>query len=422
MCATRALVALLLAACRDAASALGSTPAAARTHADELFGGLGVRFVNVQRAPKFAAGRVKLERYALSPSKILDDTSIWTSRPTASARLLELEGTPLANGGGYLFAPRAGAPAPTRPGEARHQMRLQQLRDGEFQWSTIVDHAIGQLSPDAGAAAMSGWLAAFQRPERDIRADLRTVLPRTSAAMGRLFVLDSARTVGLVDGSTLVDLRFHADAKRIRPTMPAFADYVDKYVQRGRATLELTDGHGARWLAFDMDDAVFRIHFRTRDGRLLAFDGPARPMPDSLAIRVSAFERFLVFDVGLSDLIGDFAMVRGARERGWQMRFRRKPDWHLPLAMRHLISGALDRPFAQGGMLLRLTLRDDGGQTVLARRFDVAVQESAVVRWFGGLGSRAMEDFVGKAEAEENRFLADALLALRADVVTALGG
>lgn len=417
--AASVLFALLLAACRDASGALGTSPAEARTHANDMFRGLGVRFVNVQRAPKFATGRLKLERYALSPSKIIDDTSVWTSRPAAQTSLLELEGSQTATG--YLFAPRAGAPTPARAGAARHEMRLTQLRDGEYQWNTVVDHAIGQISPADGAAGMSAWLASFQRPERDIRNDLRTVLPRTSAALGRLFVLDSVHTVGLVDGSTIVDLRFRADAKSIRPTMPALADYVDKYVQRGRGSIELTDGR-ARFLAFDVDDGIFRFHFRTRDGRLLAFDGPARPMPDSLAMRVSAYERFLIFDVGVSDLVADFTMVRMARERGWNMRFHRKPEWHLPLAVRHLISGALDRPFAQSGMLFRVTLRDDGGQTILARRFDVAVKESAIVRWLGGLGSRAMEDFVGKAEAEENRFLADALLALRADLVAALGG
>jgi hypothetical protein len=337
-----------------------------------------------------------------------------------TSRLLELEGA--QNGGAYVFTPRAGLPVPTRAGDARHEIRLQWLREGEYQWNTTVEHAVGGVKPEEAAAAMSAWLEAFQRPEHDIRSDVRTVLPRTSAALGRLFVLDSVRTLPLVDGSTVVDLRFRADAKRIRPTMPAFADYVDKYVQRGRATMELGDGRGARWLAFAMDDGIFRFRFRTRDGRLLAIDGPARPMPDSVTIEASAFERFLIFDVGVSEMSGDFTMVRGPRERGWSMRFHRSPRWHLPLAVKHLISGALNRPFEQSGMLLRIALRDDGGQTVLARRFDVAVKESAIVRWLGGLGSRAMEDFVGRAEVEENRFLADALLALRADVVAALGG
>jgi hypothetical protein len=204
--------------------------------------------------------------------------------------------------------------------------------------------------------------------------------------------------------------------------MQAFADYLDKNVLPGRRTKELGAGRGARWLTFAMDDGIFRFHFRTRDGRLLAIDGPARPMPDSVTVDASAFERFLIFDVGVSKMSGDFVMVRSAHERGWAMRFHKTPKWHLPLAVKHLISGALNRPFEQSGMLFRIALRDDGAQTVLARRFDVAVKESAIVRWLGGLGSRAMEDFVGRAEVEENRFLADALLALRADVVAALGG
>ena len=46
----------------------------------------------------------------------------------------------------------------------------------------------------------------------------------------------------------------------------------------------------------------------------------------------------------------------------------------------------------------------------------MTVEESAIVRWLGGLGASAMGDFAGRAEAEENRFTAEALQALRADV------
>jgi hypothetical protein len=234
-------------------------------------------------------------------------------------------------------------------------------------------------------------------------------------------VLDSVRSVLLVDGSSVVDVRFHADSKRVKPTMPALAQYVEKYVKPAKYGIQLTDGR-ARWLDARLDEGIFTFRFRTRDGRLLAIDGPARPMPDSLSMQVELYEHFFIFDVGVSEMVGDFVTVRAPNERGWSMRFRKAPKWHIPLAMRHLISGALDRPFQQGGMLLRVALRDDGVQTILARHFDVGVKESAIVRWLGGLGAGAMDDFAGRAETEENRFLADALLGLRADVVTALGG
>ena len=61
-----------------------------------------------------------------------------------------------------------------------------------------------------------------------------------------------------------------------------------------------------------------------------------------------------------------------------------------------------------------------GSQTLLSREASVSVQESAIVRWLGGLGNSAMSDFAGRAEAEENRYVFDVLSALRADFVAAL--
>jgi hypothetical protein len=205
--------------------------------------------------------------------------------------------------------------------------------------------------------------------------------------------------------------------------MPALAEYVDKYVEPARYRIVLTDGRGATWLEARASDAVMTFRWRTHDGRLLALDGTPRPMPDSLLMRVDASAKFLVFRVGVSEMVGDLVAVRSAHERGWLMRFHRAPHWHFPLAVNHLISRTLDRPFEQGGMLFRIEVRDsDAGQTLIARRFDVAVQESAIVRWLGGLGGKAMDDFAGRAEVEENRFTADALSALRADLAAALAG
>jgi hypothetical protein len=409
-----------LSGCRDAPTALGPSREVARTHADELFRGLAVRFVNVQRHPKFAQGRQKLSRYALSPSRLMDDTSVWTASPSATSRVLELEGRQAATG--YTFTPVAGAPVPNRVGEARHTIRLQRLGEDEYRWMTLVEHAVGRVTPAEVAAGMSAWLQTFQRPERDIRADVHAALPRTSAALGRLFVLDSARSTALADGSSVVDLRVVVDANRAEPAMPAFAEYVRKYVRPGRLVFQLGDGRGAHWFDGRLSDGVLSIRFRTRDGHLLAIEGPARPLPDSAEVLAEAYERFFIFDVGVSEMMGELYQVRTPTQRGWAMRFRRAPRWHLPLAVRHLIAGPLDRPFQNDGIVFNVLLRDDGQQTLLVRQLDVSVKESAIVRWLGGLGSHAMDDFAGRAEVEENRFLADALLALRADVVVALGG
>jgi hypothetical protein len=205
--------------------------------------------------------------------------------------------------------------------------------------------------------------------------------------------------------------------------MPHLAAYVDKWVTPSRYHVELVDGRGGRWLDARAGKGTLTFRMRLRGGELLALDGPARPLPDALQLRTDASVHFMLWDVGVSDMVGDLSFVRGAHERGFLVQWRRRPDWHLPLGVRHLINGTLDRPFQGSGMQLRLTLRDaEAGQTLVLRRLDVAVQESAIVRWLGALGGRAMSDFAGPAEAEENRFTADALLGLRGDLAAALGG
>ena len=89
--------------------------------------------------------------------------------------------------------------------------------------------------------------------------------------------------------------------------------------------------------------------------------------------------------------------------------------------MSQLIRTSLRHPFQGDGITIRVTVRDDAGpQSLLSREATLAVQESAIVRWLGGLGNSAMSDFAGRAEVEENRFVYEVLRALRADFVAAL--
>src|SRR5688572_172915 len=75
------LLAILLAsvACRDVGPAFGPTIPAARANAEGLFGGIAQRFTNVQRNAKFTHARGRLGKYALTPSAIYNDTSVWTA-------------------------------------------------------------------------------------------------------------------------------------------------------------------------------------------------------------------------------------------------------------------------------------------------------------------------------------------------------
>ncbi|MDF1504158.1 hypothetical protein [Roseisolibacter sp. H3M3-2] len=414
---TLAAAALAGTGCDGAARAFGPAAAAARTHVDDFFGGLAVRFVNVQRNPKFTTARGKLARHALSPSRLWGDSAVWTSQG-GDARTLELDGS--SDGQRYLFRAASGVPSPDRPGDARHVMRLHSLGDGAWQWNTAVEHAVGRARAHEVAAAMTGGIAALARPQADLRPVLRAGLPRTAAALGRLLTLEEARSTPLADGSRLVELRARFEPNRLKATMPAFAQYVQKWVHPSKFSLALADARGgpARWLTLTLREDVLTVRLRARaDGELLALDGPARPMPDTLQFRTDSRIDYMIWDVGMDKLAGEMTAIRGAHERGWAIRWRKAPEWHIPLGVRHLMSGTLNRPFEGEGMLLRLALRDsDVSQTLLVRRFDVAVKESAIVRWIGGLGFRAMDDFSGRAEVEENRFLAEALYAMRADL------
>jgi len=401
-------------------NALGSDRRAARANADALFGGLAARFDSVQRAPKFYQARSKLGRYALSPSGVYGDTSVWTELGTDSTRTLSLHGTHTPTG--YLFTPRASVPVPTTAGDARHIIRLHRRGESEYDWETLVDHAIGTVRAREVASALTAFVSAPQQSATTpVRMESQALFPRTSRVLGELFSLDSVRAAPLGDGSAAVLVRFHMDPDRIRSTRPNFSKYLDKYVTPARYRLRLQDGRGATWLDASGSDNVFSISYRVRDGQLLALNGPPRPIPDSLQIAVDFSAKFMIFRVGVSSLVGDFAFVRADDERGWLMHFRGEPDWHFPLFVNNLIRTSLRHPFKGQGITVRVSVRDrPGAQSLLSRQASVSVEESAIVRWLGGLGNSAMSDFAGRAEVEENRYVFEVLSALRADFVAAL--
>ena len=143
--------------CTGVPAALGSDPQTARTNADALFDGLAKRFDNVQRTPKFFQARSKLGRYALSPSGVFRDTSVWTAIGADSTRTLTLSGS--HNGTGYVFSARAGTPMPSVTGDSRHIIRLARRGDSEYRWDTAVDHAIGPVDPDDVARALTAFIS-----------------------------------------------------------------------------------------------------------------------------------------------------------------------------------------------------------------------------------------------------------------------
>jgi hypothetical protein len=422
--ATRAVAAITIAVaaagCVGVPNSLGPDRATAKTNAESLFDAFAKRFDNVQRTPKFYQARSKLGRYALSPSKVIRDTSVWTAVGTDSTRTLTLSGS--HTGTGYVFDARAGTGIPSATGDSRHIIRLRRRGDSEYRWDTSVDHAIGSAHPKDIANALTLVMTSVEHaPAPGLRTDTRSLLPRTTRVLGELFSLDTVRITPQTDGSRSVLVRFTMDPRRIEKTRPNFAKYLQKYVEPARYRLRLLDSAGTTWLDAAGSENAFTIGYRVHDGRLVAMSGTPRALPDSLRIAVDLSAKFMIFRVGVTSLIGDFAFVRSDDERGWAMRFRREPDWHFPLAVNHLIRTSLRHPFEGEGISVRISVRERvGPQTLLSREAGLAVQESAIVRWLGGLGSSAMSDFAGKAEAEENRYVYEVLSALRADFSSAL--
>lgn len=408
-----------LAGCRDAMEAWAPAPAAARPAASEVVASLRMRFESPMRDAHYDHARLRMARYALAPSAIADDT-IWTTRRDAQ-RVLLAAGR--HDGTRYTLHAAAAVSPPARPGDSRHEVTLTPMPDGDWRWTTRVDHALGDVAPEAIADVFSAWLRSAERAPEAIRADYLTASPRLTRAFARLATLDTVHTMRLPDGSTRVTLAVRLHAARLADSHPAFARYLERYVSPARYRVELRDravpGIHANdlWFVAEAAHDVLTFHFRSRDGALAPLEGPQRPRPDTLALRVTASARFGPFTVGVRDLRGTLAVLRSPRETGWDLRFANAPQWELPPIAGRLVRGSLDRPFAGDGARMRLSLRRGaGGMTVLHRATDLVVLESTLLRWLGTLGFTAVDDFAGRVEREEARFLAAALHALVEDV------
>jgi len=405
--------------CRAATLAYGPDFASARANADALIGALEQRFTRVVRDPKFANARMRMGRYALAPSKLAEDTALWTdlrsTRLGAARELTVLGATSASN---YTFtASRSGAVL-SRTGESRHVIGLVQLgADNEWQWTTVVENAVGVLPPSRADDIMRALFASSERPAALLRSDYRTAMPRASAALGRLFALDSIVTVAQPDGSTMVALHVLITDTALRSTFPELARFVRKYVAPARYHLRLHDRGGGDWFDVQASRSRLVMRFRSHNGSLQPLVGAARLMPDTLSLHVDGFAKLGLFTVGVTNMVGEFVHVKTSSAREWAMRFTTEPEWHLPLIGERLLRSPLRRPFEGTGVVFRIGFtRERELQTLFERTTVLAVRESAIMRFLGNLGFTAMSDFAGKAEEEENRFLAEAFRAMRADV------
>jgi len=401
--------------CRDVGPAFGPNIPAARNNAEQLFGGIAQRFTNVERNPKFRVARGKLGKYALTPSAIFNDTSVWTAMSTDNSRSVTVEGEFGSNR--YLFAAKPTTSMANEPGDSRHTMVLRKLRDSEYDWFTNVDIAAGTITANDMRNVISALMkSAEHRTPSAMRVDYRESFPRATAALGRLLRLDSLRVTNDADGATTIYLGIKLTPERIRATMPAFAEYLDKYATESKYKTVIRDKRGVRWIELAGADNFLTLKLRSIDGHFAPLSGPIRAIPEDLILDSEFTAKIMIFNVGFRKLIGNVSVIEGEHERGWFIRFTKEPDWKLPPTVGYLIKTPLRRPFQGEGAMFRLAILDaPGRQSIIGRRTSATVQESAILRFLNRLSGTAMGDFVGKAEIEENRFSAEAFNAMRLD-------
>jgi hypothetical protein len=411
---------LLAAGCRDGYASFGAG-AHARASADQLFGALADRHVELARNGKYEYARIRIMRAALAPSRVFDDTAAWTGISSTS-RVLETSGTLVD--GRYLLSSHANVPTPTHAAEAHHVTTLSHLGDGEYRWDATVDFALGIVRPSDVATMVTRLLAGGEgRTEPELRAELAAHSPRTSAALGTAFTLDSLHPTALADGSTAMTIGATLHSDNLRRRYPALADYVHKYLEPARYRFLLTDHAGTPYLDASQKDRFVTIHVRTLHGRLVPLTGPARPLPDSLQLVVDFNVKLKIFRVGFHSLVMDFVNeAHGDEEHAWTMTARREPQWELPLITARLLRAPLRRPFTGDGSLFRIGVRagQGGAPTLLVRRSHMPVQESAILNFLNSLGGTAMDDFGGPVQREENAWLRELFLGLRDDARAAI--
>ena len=411
-----ATFALVPVGCREVAPAFGPNLPFAKQNADEFFYSVGSRFTNIQRPQRVLRARTQFGHYALTPSGVYNDSSIWLSIGPDSARLFGDEGVFAVDR--YIVSARITNTPPNALTESREIVRLRKLSDSDYEWFTNVEVALGRIGAKDIANVLAAVLSAGEgKTAAAIRANYTSSFPRTAAALGRLFTIDSLTVTPDDEGATTFNIAIKLTPDVLKATMPHYSAYIDKYISKGKYRVTLTDQSGASW--FDARAENYYMHFRVRSkgGHFAPLEGAVRSMPEALTIHIDMSMKILLFTVGWTDMVGEFQLIDTPHERGWAMRFAKEPQWRLPPTVGTLLKSPLRRPFHGQGIPIRVSIRDNpGSQTILNRRFAFVVQESGILRFLNHLSGTAVGDFLGASEREANRFNADAFRALRLDV------
>ena len=265
--------------------------------------------------------------------------------------------------------------------------------------------------------------AAASTPAEALRLGSETTFPHATAALARLFSLDTVRTIPAGDGSASVTLVFGLHPDRLKPVYPAFATYLAQYTGPTRMHYVLSDADGNSWFEVELVAGRVAVRFRaTHDGHLAAATGPLRPMPDSLLLRTDFHTKLWLLSIGIVDLVSDFSVIRSEHARGWRFAFRHEPKWHLPLGMNVFVTGSLRRPFEGQGAQFDVAIRDSAGASrpmALAVMVDILrcprKHDHELVVADSVRGCTAISPGL-ILEVQQYAFIADAMTALRADL------
>lgn len=402
-------------ACSEAFRGLGVERDAARRHADDLVTSLAARFGPTRRDPAFDALRPVLARYALVPSRIFDAPALWT-RTQGATRGIGFRGRRV--GGQYRMSVDANPPAPTAVADYRGEWRLERLREDEFEWMAREELAVGAVTPEDLARAVTAlFQSAESSRESDLAPRLRAEMPRTTAALGRLASLEGVRAQREAAGGVTLTLTASLHPDGIRSFAPRYAHYLDDVVVPTRFAASASDESGARWWETSFTDGRLTLRLRAHEGDLAPLAGPPRPIPERLRVRMSGSSKTGFLRSGFHDLDVAVDLVRRHDEKGFGARFTAPPAWDLPFLVPLLLRPALRRPFEGDGATLSFAAQESpGGPTLLTRYYRVAVRENWLLRWLGGYAAGAVNSYrLGEAEAD--RFNAEAILALRDDAL-----
>jgi hypothetical protein len=407
------------AACEPAARPLRDAPSGP-AGATAFLDALGTRFGASEDEPALVALRPKLERAAFVPSWIFDDRAAWPAAQTGDWRAVEFTGSPA--GAAYRFGVRPEAPEPVAAGQYRGRLRLDRLDSGRFEWTLREELATGPLRPADLSAALDGLFRGLEHADAaKARAEAQAAFPRAAAVFGQLLALDALEPSRDAQGATRVTVTLRLTPAGLRATAPRYASFVERYLLPIRSRLVVRDLAGATWWTLEGERGVWTLRLRVRGGSLVPLEGDAdRRMPAELRATMDYATRMGSHSLAAKGLEADIALTRTPVEKSFVARFQKEPDWELPFLVETFLGGPLRFPFEGPGSEAGWGAREMPGGTQFFRHFRFRVRETFVLRWLGGMTSRAMSEFRAGAELEAERYYGACLLAARDDLAELL--